>query len=66
MAKRGQASVADEQIEAERKHGRYEDLAGQVDVEIAGHQRQGGQNGQQKREGDTAHVVSRPNSPCGR
>ena len=66
VPERRHAAKADQQIEAEREDRRDQDLAGEVDVEIAGKERQQQQQCGEQGCGDPLHAPTRPNRPCGR
>src|SRR5713101_4302303 len=66
VSKRGHSAKADEKIEAERENPRNQDLAGEVDVEVA--RKEGWEKKRCGKEGnaDPPHAPTRPNRPCGR
>src|SRR3954451_13473461 len=66
MSERRQPAISDQQIEAQRKDRRDQDLASEIDVKIAGEEREGRQQHGKNRERQSAHAPARPNSPCGR
>src|SRR5204862_6831187 len=63
MAERRQPAVAEQQVDARCEDGEDEDLAGEVDVELASHQGKGYQEAGQRSE---LHAANFPNTPRGR
>jgi hypothetical protein len=67
VPERGQAGIADQQVQAEREQRRDQHLAGHVDeIVAAGDRGHAGQHGDEQGKGNALHAEILPNSPRGR
>ena len=66
VSERCHPAKADQQVQAEREDRRDQDLAGEIDVEIAGEERQQKKQCGEQGCGNPFHAPTRPNRPCGR